>query len=98
MAFINALEPESVTVSTTPVGITTRPGGVGIKAGSALIVVEDQAIRYWLGAQNPSSSDGIEVAAGGVIELYDWQAVRTFSAVRAGGVDATLRVQPYVGW
>lgn len=97
MAFYGPLPFESVTVSSAAVGITTRPGGSGMKASAALIEVESNPIRYRVDGTNPTSSVGILIQAGGVIELHDWGEVKNFKAIRQGGSDATLRVQPYIG-
>lgn len=91
--FYTPLAPESVTVSSTAIGITARPGGSGLLAHGAVMVVESNPIRYWTGG-TPTGSVGITVQPGGVIELTSRHEVNTFKAIRTGS-DATLRVQPY---
>ena len=93
--FWGPLQPETVSVGAAPVGITGRPGGVGLKASAALIVVEDAAIRYFLGEIDPTASVGITVSPGGTIELTDWGQVRSFAAIAPGSA-AKLQVQPFI--
>ena len=93
--FQQPLTPESVTVSSTAVGITARPGGSGLLAFAAVLTVESNPIRYWTGGTDPTASVGILVNAGGVIELTGRTEINRFRAIRTGS-DATLRVQPYL--
>lgn len=82
---------ESVTVSSTAIGMTVTVG-TGFIPQAALITVEAAAIRFRTDGNNPTASVGHEAEDGDVIELIDKAQVVNFRAIRRDGADATLRV------
>ena len=74
----------NLTVSTTAVTLTVPSG-----ATHALISVETGDVRMREDAVSPTSTDGIYIAAGTIVELPLPNALRF---IRAGGVDAKLNV------
>jgi len=84
---IQILSDESITVSSTAIGLTTVPQG----ANYALIEVESQPIRYW-GSGTPTATVGHNGEIGDTIKLTDFDTLANFRVIRRGGSDSTLRV------
>ena len=81
---------ESVTVSTTAIGLTPSQ-----YQGSthAFITVEAASLRYHVSAEDiPTSSEGHQLDAGDTLTLDSAHEIAYFKAIRKNGTDATLRV------
>lgn len=91
MPILGISRSESVTVSTSAIGITTT-ATAGFLPSAAEITVEAAAIRFWEDGTDPTATVGHEAEDGDVIPLVDRSAVTKFRAIRRDGADATLRV------
>ena len=81
---------ETVTVSTTAIGLTPQ---VNRNVTRAFITVETARIRFHTSAEDvPTSSVGHEGFAGDIIKLESAHEVANFRAIRRDSTDATLRV------
>lgn len=78
---------EQVTVSTTAVGLTVPAGTI-----RAVLVVEDQPLRFRLDGTNPTSTVGMLAKADKEIEIFSKEVLEAFKAIRDGGTDAVLSV------
>lgn len=81
---------EQKTVSTTAVTLT-KPAG----ASRAIVMVEDQPIRYREDGTAPTSSVGVLCPAGTRFELESSSAISNFKAIRSGGTDGVISVNYY---
>jgi hypothetical protein len=81
---------ESVTVSSTAIGMTVTAGN-GFIPQVAEITVENAALRYRTDGTDPTATEGHEVADGGKIVLLNQGEVKLFRAIRRDGADATIR-------
>ena len=81
---------ETITVSTSAIGITT--GLISDMTAKAFITVEDANIRYRIDGTDPTSSVGHPVTSGNSITLDTEQEIRNFKAIRSGESDAKLQV------
>ena len=97
MAIIGPTNHESVTVSTTAIGITATASD-GVLPATAVITVEDASIRYTVDGTTPTASIGHRADPGDVIELSDRGEVGQFRAIRKDSSDATIKVTPGVDW
>lgn len=97
MPIRGSLNHETVTVSTTPVGITTT-ASKGVLPAAAEITVEGAAIRYHVDGTDPAADEGTGVEIGGVVTLLDRGEVTMFRAIRRDGADATLRVSSGISY
>lgn len=81
---------ESITVSSTAIGIT---GALitAIKANRAIITVETDQVRWRIDGTDPTSSEGHLLSAGDVLTLISTHDLNAFRAIRVTG-DATLKV------
>ena len=85
-----AFSYQTVTVSTTAVGVTAV---VNAKvAHRAVITVETAQIRFRYDGTAPSSSVGHILNAGDRIILEGRNNIGNFLAIRTGGTDATIQV------
>lgn len=91
MPIRGAIRHESVSVSTTAVGITTTPAD-GVLPEAAVLTLEDAAIRYCVDGTTATASVGHAAEPGDVIVLAGRGELAQFSAIRRDGVDATLKV------
>lgn len=82
-------QKESVTVSSTAIGITGTL--TDNQENMALITLETAAIRFWLDGTAPTSSVGHILDPGDVLRLEDGELLG-FKAIRKDGTNATLRV------
>ena len=80
---------ESITVSTSSIGITATLIDTG--ENYAFITVEDATIRYRLDGTAPTTSEGHMAVAGSSITLWDDEVSR-FRAIRDDASDAVLKV------
>jgi len=81
-------EGESVTVSTTAIGLTSaRING----RSEALIVVETAAVRYWKHGETPTATVGVVLEPGDILTLDSEHSLQTILFIRRDGADATLR-------
>lgn len=88
-----AFASERLTVSSSVVTLTSgtyAPSGSGA-ALSAIVTVEDDAIRFTLDGTTPTASRGHKVAAGGSFILFGYSEVAGFKAIRVTG-DAPIEV------
>lgn len=83
---------ESVTVSTTAIGVTATVMDDGFIPYSALISVEDAAVRYRTDGTDPTAAVGHILEPGDVVTLTQRDELVRFRAIRRDGADATLRV------
>lgn len=82
---------EQLTVSTTAVSLTVPAGTI-----RAVLVVEDQDIRYRLDGTDPTATVGfLAKAAMEPFELYGNNTLADLSAIRDGGTDGVLSVHYY---
>ena len=101
-----AMSHESITVSSTPIGITTAvhstttvsgyesPNQIKRTAKSAYISVETNSIRFTLDGTTVSSTAGHLLAAGDTLMIYGHQNVRKLSMARVTN-DATVKVTTF---
>jgi hypothetical protein len=80
---------ESVTVSTTAIGITATL--TDNQENFALITCEGATVRFRLDGTAPTASVGHELLPGDVLGL-NGSELTAFLAIRRDGSDATLRV------
>ena len=80
---------ESVTVSTTGIGITSTL--TDNQENYALVTCETASVRFRLDGTAPTSSVGHVLDPGDALVL-EGDEVRNFLAIRKDGADATLRV------
>lgn len=81
---------ETVTVSTTAIGLTPQ---INKNISRAFITVETAVVRFHTSAEDvPTSSVGHEAFVGDIIKLESAHEVANFRAIRKDGTDATLRV------
>lgn len=97
MPIVGPTNHESVTVSSTAVGITATVSD-GVLPAAALISVEDASIRFCVDGTTATASVGHRADPGDLIELIDRSEVTNFSAIRKDGTDATLKVTTGVDW
>lgn len=97
MPIVGPTNHESVSVSSTAVGITTTVSD-GVKPAAALISVEGASIRFCVDGTTATASVGHTADPGDVIELTDRGEVTNFSAIRKDSTDATLKVTVGVDW
>jgi hypothetical protein len=88
---------EQLAVSSSPVSLTAAlvnnsANYPDFRASGAMINVITDAIYYTLDGSTPSSTNGINLAAGGYVELHGYQKVKNFKAIRVTS-DATINVQ-----
>ena len=84
-----AIDFETLTVSTTSVGISS--GIVDQQHNYAFITVETAAIRFRLDGTAPTASVGHPAEAGSTITL-NGDEVPKFRAIRRDGVDSSLSI------
>jgi len=98
---MSAMDFESVTVSTTAVGLTEtkykkamESAGALLGAKSAFITVEDNPIRFSVmaGVTPTASTNGHEMGAGTSFELHGATQMANFKAIRTGGADGVLHI------
>lgn len=79
---------ESITVSTSSVGLTTAT-----IAGreEAFITVESQAVRFWLDGTAPTATVGHVLDAGDILRLDSSESLEDVRFIRRDATDATLR-------
>ena len=88
-----AQDYESVTVSTTAIGITGSKMNKGSNpCVAAFITVEDANIRFRIDGEAPTTTEGHQLKNGQNLTLASPADVRNFLAIRDDAVDATLRV------
>lgn len=61
-------------------------------ARAALLSLEDGDLRFRIDGASPTAGDGHYFSSGDILVISGSQALRQFQAVRAGGVNGTLRV------
>lgn len=85
---------ESLTISDTAVPLTSTVYAATGQAHArhATIAVEDEPLRFRIDGTAPTSSEGIPVDDGDVIELNSLSEIKNFQAIRQGSSDATIRV------
>lgn len=88
---------ETITVSTTSVGLTASKvyPSDGIAAKEAVVSVENASIRYRADGTDPTAAVGHPVASGQEIVLTGTANLAAFKAIRSGAADATLTVSYY---
>lgn len=91
MAIDGPLSHQSVSVSTSAVGITATPAD-GVLPQTALITVESAYIRFCVDGTTATASVGHVAGDGDVIELVNRTEVANFSAISRDGGTATLKV------
>lgn len=79
---------ESITVSTSSVGLTTATI-TGLN--EAHITVETAAVRYWLDGSDPTAAVGHALAIGGILDLDSSESMENIRFIRRDGSDAVLR-------
>lgn len=89
---------ESVSVSTSAVGLTTITPGDGVLPNCAYITVEGAAIRFCADGTAATSSVGHAVEPNGVIVLTSRAELEQFSAISRDGGTATLKVSQGVDY
>jgi len=90
----NAYDYESITVSTSAVGLTgSKYAPSGEEAAKRVfITVESGSIRYRYDGTDPTSSEGHLITEGGYLTITGKSNIEKFKAIRAGTSDAVLRV------
>lgn len=89
---------ESITVSTTAIGITSTlvhqqsASAPTRDARFAVITVESQPLRYRIDGTNPDASTGHLLAAGDVLTLDNFDDIRRLRMIRSGASDSTAMV------
>jgi hypothetical protein len=81
---------EQITVSTTALALTIPAG-----ASRAVLVVEDQPLRYRDDAVAPTASVGMLCVATTRFELESRESMIGFKAIRSGGTNSVLSVSYY---
>ena len=80
---------ESITVSTTAVGLTED---FAVGHTHAFITVETAAIRYWPSGVTPTATAGHQLLIGDVLTLRNPHVLDQVLFIRRDGTDATIRV------
>jgi hypothetical protein len=80
---------ESITVSTTSVGLTAATAA---QYPFALITVENAAVRFWLDGTAPTATVGHVLEAGDKLDLNSSDQVLSARFIRRDGVDGVIRV------
>lgn len=86
---------ESITVGTTPVGLTTsKCSPEGQPSGrAAFLTLEGAEARYRLDGGNPSATEGHLWGIGTVpLAIFGADTLRSFRVVQAGASPATMQV------
>lgn len=92
---------ETVTVSTTAIGLTSTKykvaaGSLGDRmyAKEAFVTVEDNQVRWNLdpAVTVTASTNGHEADAGDSFSIHGVTAMDNFRAIRTGGADGVLRI------
>ena len=91
MAIRGVLRHESITVSTTAVGMTVTQAAGG-HPDAAIVTVEDAAIRFTIDCTTATTTVGHIAEHGDVIELVGRDELARFSAISKNGGTATLKV------
>lgn len=89
-AGIKPLGYQQITVSTTAVALTVPANAV-----RAVLVVEDQPLRWRDDGTDPTASAGFLVKADVVFELHGTLSLNAFKAIRDDSSDAVLSVSYY---
>lgn len=89
---IVAFDHESVTVTTSAIGLTPATYLDAIKAE---MTVERDAIRVQTDGTDPTATDGHVIWQGDVVTLEGTAEISKFRAYRANVVDAVLKVTYY---
>lgn len=81
-------EGESITVSSTVIGLTdSRTSG----RSSALITVETASVRFWPDQRVPSATVGTVLNPGDTLTLDSAATLRDIQFIRRASTDAVLR-------
>lgn len=84
---------ESITVSTTAIGVTGSLMSKGANAAEvAFITLETANIRFRIDGTAPTTTEGHQLKAGQNLQLSSASDIRNFLAIRDDATDATLRV------
>jgi hypothetical protein len=65
------------------------------KALEALVVVEDESIRFWTTGDTPTASVGILIRAGESFILKGHHDIKNFKAISISGTDSKITAQYY---
>ena len=85
----NAAGYESVTVSSSAVGLTSGTYGTNTYA---LITCEDAQIRFRVDGTSPTVSEGHILNPGDTLELDSNEDIAAFEAIRTGDTDGVIKV------
>jgi len=83
---------ETITVGSTPVGLTTMLQNYATCQLRAFITCEGGAIRFWMDGSNPTSTKGHLLEPGQNLTLEGYNRLIQFKAIRAGTSDGILQV------
>lgn len=88
-----AVNYESVSVSSTAVGITSTvtSGGATLRGQRAIVTAETSQMRYRYDGTNPTTSEGHLLEVGQSIEVLGFADIDNF-AIIATGSDGTIKV------
>ncbi len=80
----------TIAVGAVAVGLAPPAG-----ANAALVQVTDQNIRWRADGNAPTAAAGVQATPGTILTVTGYNSLRTFQAIREGGVSGNLQVQFY---
>jgi len=88
---------ESVTVSSTAVGLPSASTYSSYRLLKAYITVEDAGVRWRIDGTAPTAIEGHLLNSGDTLSLEDPVSIANFKAIRSTTTDAKLRVTYFRG-
>ena len=88
---------ESLTISSTAVGLTASVYGEDVRVMQAFITLESAQIRFRIDGNNPTTTEGHLLEAGQNLTLENYNAIKNFRAIRTGSSDGNIRVTYFRG-
>jgi hypothetical protein len=88
---------ESVTVSSSAVGLTAATYRQAGYAVQAFLTLEGAEIRWRIDGSNPTTTEGHLLEPGQNLTLDSPDAVKNFRAIRTGATNGTLKVTYFRG-
>ena len=86
------VKSETITVSTTAIGLTATYLDRATGVNKVLMYVESNPIRYWRSGLAPTSTTGFPAFDGNILE-FDIGEAANLKMIRSGGADAKVHVE-----
>lgn len=88
---IQAVLSETITVSTTAIGLTSL-ATAKTNGANTVVIQTDAAIRYWTSGKVPTSTQGFQTTAAGSV-TFGLNEASNLKMIRLGGSDVAVQVQ-----